>query len=216
MDRESFWPLAADTVNKWRLFQDDIRRDLRIAKSMGFQLIRLHHLELLAPIEKNVRDEYLEFLFGELRHLQLKALIDIYASPEQIRALLTKYGDVVDSLEVENEVLIWGIPLDRPAYWKEVYEAAKSAAPHVQVHFTGYNNTGMFDRLTELGVPYDRVCLHSYIDTLEAMPSARGYSLALSSYASKVQKAPVITEWNWRGLTKMTRNRTREDLSANH
>src|SRR5205823_10653375 len=60
MDRESFWPLAADTVNQWRLFADDIRRDCRIAKAMGFQLIRLHHLELLAPIGKQAREEYLD------------------------------------------------------------------------------------------------------------------------------------------------------------
>jgi hypothetical protein len=204
MDRESFWPLAADTVTHWQLFADDIRRDLRLAKAMGFQLIRLHHLELLAPSANPTRQEYLDFLFGELRHLQLKAMLDIYASPEQITGLLTRYGDVVDSVELENEILIWGIPLDRPEEWKQLYAAIRKAAPHVRVHFTSYNNTGMFDRLTALGVNFDRVCLHSYIDTLDAIPSARGYSLALSSYASKVGKPPLITEWNWRGLTRMT------------
>jgi len=204
MDRESFWPLAADTVNQWPLFADDIRRDLRIAKAMGFQLIRLHHLELLAPIEKKIRDEYLDFLFGELRHLKLKALVDVYTSPDQIKDLLKRYGDVVDSVEIENEVLIWGIPLDRPKQWNEIYEAVKSVAPQVQVHLTGYNNTGMFDRLRALGVKFDRIGLHSYLDSIEALPSARGYALALSSYASKIGKPPLITEWNWRGLTKMT------------
>src|SRR5205814_5890035 len=167
---ESFWPLAADTVNQWRLFADDIRRDLRIAKAMGFALVRLHHLELLGPIEKKVRQEYLDFLFGELRHLKLKAMLDVYASPEQITELLKRYGDVVDSVEIENEVLIWGIPLDRPKYWNEVYDAVKSVAPQVQVHLTGYNNTGMFDRLAALGVKSDRVGLHSYLDSLEAIP----------------------------------------------
>jgi hypothetical protein len=204
MDRESFWPLAADTVNQWKLFADDIRRDLRIAKAIGFQLIRLHHLELLAPISNSTREEYLDFLFAELRHLKLKALLDVYASPAQITGLLKRYGDVVDGVEIENETLIWGIPLDRPREWTELYAAIKKAAPGVRVHFTGYNNTGMFDRLSALGVPFDRVCLHSYIDTLDAMPSARGYSLALSSYANKAGKPPLITEWNWRGLTRMT------------
>jgi hypothetical protein len=204
MDRESFWPLAADTVNQWKLFADDIRRDLRIAKAMGFQLIRLHHLELLAPIKKITRQEYLDFIFTELRHLKLKALLDVYTSPTQMTELLKRYGDAVDGVEVENETLIWGIPLDRPKEWTELYAAIKKAAPHVRVHFTSYNNTGMFDRLSELGVPFDRVCLHSYIDTLDAMPSARGYSLALSNYANKVGKPPLITEWNWRGLTRMT------------
>ncbi|HVV00832.1 MAG TPA: hypothetical protein VHH88_05680 [Verrucomicrobiae bacterium] len=204
MDREGFWPLAADTVTHWQLFADDIRRDLRIAKSMGFQLIRLHHFELLAPIDKTIRRQYLDFLFGELRHLQLKALLDIYASPEEITDLLSRYGDVVDGVEIENEVLIWGIPLDRPTYWNSVYDAVKAAAPNVKVNLTGYNNTGMFNRLNQLGVKYDRVSLHSYIDTLAAIPSGRGYALALASYASAHDKTPIITEWNWRGLTRMT------------
>ncbi|HSU57397.1 MAG TPA: hypothetical protein VLT36_25365, partial [Candidatus Dormibacteraeota bacterium] len=204
MDRESFWPLAADTVTHWQLFADDIRRDLRLIKGMGFQLVRLHHLELLAPLEKKIRDEYLDFLFGELRHLKLKVLLDVYASPAQMTELLVRYGDAVDAVEIENETLIWGIPLDRPASWNDLYSAVKKVAPQVRVHFTGYSNTGMFDRLNALGVHYDRVCLHSYIDALDAMPSGRGYSLALSSYATKRGKPPLITEWNWRGLTRMS------------
>ena len=204
MDREAFWPLAVDTVLQWREFADDIRRDLRIAKAMGFQLIRLHHLELLAPIPKNLRDEYLDFLFGELRHLKLQALLDTYASDAAIVELLKRYGDVIDTVEIENEVLIWGIPLDRPPQWKATYVAVKQAAPHVRVHLTGYNNTGMFNRLESLGVPFDRVGLHSYMDSLDAIPTARGYALALGSFCSKIGKPPVITEWNWRQLTRMT------------
>jgi hypothetical protein len=204
MDRESFWPLAADTVNQCPQYADEIRRDLRIAKAMGFELIRLHHLELLAPIDEQVRLKYLDFLFDEMRHLGLKALLDVYASPAQITSLLQRYGDAVDGIELENEVLIWGIPTDRPQQWQEVYAAVKKVRPEITVHLTGYNNTGMFDRLEQLQVPFDQVGLHSYIDTLEAIPSARGYALALSSYANKTGKAPVITEWNWRGLTKLT------------
>ncbi|MDB6027503.1 MAG: hypothetical protein JWM68_3726, partial [Verrucomicrobiales bacterium] len=204
MDREAFWPLAADTVLRWREFADDIRRDLRIAKAMGFQLIRLHHLELLAPIPKEVRQEYLDFLFGEIRHLKLQALLDTYASDAAIVELLQRYGDVIDTVEIENEILIWGLPLDRPPQWKQTYAAVKKAAPHVRVHLTGYNNTGMFNRLETLGVPFDRVGLHSYVDSLDAIPTARGYALALGSFSSKIGKPPVITEWNWRQLTRMT------------
>ena len=182
MDRDAFWPLAADTVLHWREFADDIRRDLRIAKAMGFQFIRLHHLELLAPIPKEVRQEYLDFLFGELRHLKLQALLDTYASDAAIVELLKRYSDVVDTVEIENEILIWGIPLDRPPQWKQTYAAVKKAAPHVRVHLTGYNNTGIFDRLEKLDVPFDRVGFHSYVDSLDAIPTARGYALALGSY----------------------------------
>jgi hypothetical protein len=204
MDRESFWPLAADTVLQWRMFAEDIRRDLRIAKAMGFQLIRLHHLELLASIPKDTRREYLDFLFGELRRLHLRALLDVYASPEQLAELVGRYRDVVDSVELENEILIWGIPLDRPQQWNAEYDAIKKAAPDVQVSLAGYNNTGMFNRLEQLGVKFDRIDLHSYIDSLEAIPSGRGYALALGSMATKIGKPPMISEWNWRALTRMS------------
>lgn len=204
MDREAFWPLAADTVVRWPEFADDIRRDLRIAKFMGFQFIRLHHLELLAPIPKETRQQYLDFLFGELRHLKLQAMLDAYASDAAIVELLRRYGDVIDTVEIENEVLIWGIPLDRPPQWQQTYAAVKQAAPHVRVHLTGYNNTGMFNRLESLGVPFDRVGLHSYMDSLDAIPTARGYALALGSFCSKIGKPPTITEWNWRQLTRLT------------
>ncbi len=204
MDRESFWPLAADTVLQWRLFADDIRRDLRIAKAMGFQLIRLHHLELLAAIPKETRQEYLDFLFGELRTLHLRALVDVYASPEQLAGLAGRYRDIIDGVELENEILIWGIPLDRPPEWKADYAAIKKVAPEIPVSLTGYNNAGMFDRLKLLGIPFDRVDLHSYIDTLDAIPSGRGYALAMGSYGTKNGKAPMISEFNWRGLTKMS------------
>ena len=204
MDRDSFWPLAADTVLHWREFADQIRTDLRIAKFMGFQFIRLHHLELLAAIPNPQRQEYLDFIFGELRHLKLKAFVDIYASDTAIVELLQRYGDTIDSVEIENETLIWGIPLDRPAEWKQTYEAIKKVAPNVRVNFTGYNNTGMFNRLAALGVPFDRVGFHSYIDSLDAIPTSRGYALALGSFCSKIGKPPVVTEFNWRQLTRLT------------
>lgn len=203
MDREGFWPLAADTVLRWREFADEIRRDLRLAKAMGFQVIRLHYLDVLAPIPKDVRQEYLDFIFAELRHLQLKAMLSLPAS-DTIPELVARYADVVDAVEFENEVLIWGIPLDRPEQWKQGYEAIKKVAPHVQVNLTGYNNNGIFNRLQSLGVPFDRVGMHNYMDSVEAIPTARGYALGLGSFCTKFGKPPVVTEWNWRGLTRLT------------
>lgn len=204
MDREGFWPLAADTVNQWPLFADGIRRDLRLAKWMGFKLIRLHHFELLAPIDKKVRQEYLDFLFGELRHLGLLALLDIYASPQQLEELLQRYGDVIEGIEIENEVLIWSIPTERIAEWKQIYETVKKVAPHVKVNWTAQNNTGIFDRLAQVGVGFDRIGLHSYVDTLDALPSARGWALAAGDYGTRIGKPPTVTEWNYRGLTRMS------------
>jgi hypothetical protein len=204
MDREGFWPLAADTVREWPKFADQIRQDLRLIKWMGFSLVRLHHLELLAPIEKNVRLEYLDFLFGELRHLGLKAMLDVYAAPAQLEELLVRYGDAVDSVEIENETLIWGIPRDHVAEWKELAATVKRVTPHAKIFWTAQNNTGMFDRLAALGVNSDSIDLHSYVDALDALPSARGWALALGDYATRVGKPATISEWNYRGLTRLT------------
>ncbi|MDB6124135.1 MAG: hypothetical protein JWQ71_3128, partial [Pedosphaera sp.] len=204
MDREGFWPLAADTVQQWPLFADEIRRDLRLAKWMGFELIRLHHLELLAPINKKVRQEYLDFLFGEMRHLGMKALLDVYASPQQMEELIKRYGDAIDGVEIENETLIWNIPANKTAEWSQLYETVKKIAPHVKMHWTAQNNTGLFDRLAKTGVGFDRFGLHAYVDTLDALPSARGWALATGDYGTRIGKPPIITEWNYRGLTRMT------------
>ncbi|MEO6050876.1 MAG: hypothetical protein ABIP78_06030, partial [Pyrinomonadaceae bacterium] len=204
MDRDSYWPLAADTVNKWQLFADDIRRDLRIAKTLGFELIRLHHLELISGIEKKKRFEYLDFLFGELRELKFKGLIDARISAEDTAELVKRYRDVIDGVEIDNEVLIFGINDDAPDYWKKIYSAVKSVAPEIPVHLTAHTNTGAFDRLHKLGVPFDKVGQHAYADGLDSQANMRGFALAAASYGRRIGKEPIITEWNWRFLTRMT------------
>ncbi len=204
MDRAAYWPLAADTVTHWRLFADDIRRDLRIAKAMGFELIRLHHFELLAPLEQRIKEEYLDFLFGEMRHLGLRALLDAQMRPEEVAGWVARYRDSVHGVEIENEVLIFGINDGRERYWNAVYDAVKRVAPDMPVHLTGHTNTGAFTRLDRLGVRYDRIGQHAYMDSIHAIPSARGFALAAANYAREAGKPPVITEWNWRGLTRMT------------
>jgi hypothetical protein len=204
---DAFWPLSADTVTRWKDFAPDIRRDLRIAKAMGFSVIRLHYVDVIAKLPEATQFEYLDLLFSELRRLQLRAMFSTaftYWSPEQIAARVARYQDVIDRVEIENEVLIWGIPLDRPQYWGRVYNAVKQAAPKVKVHWTGHLNTGIFDRMDDLRVPYDTVSAHSYIDALDAIPSGRGFALAVGNYAARKGKDAIYTEWNWRGLTRMT------------
>ncbi|MEP6686356.1 MAG: hypothetical protein ABJB22_06215, partial [Verrucomicrobiota bacterium] len=204
MDRAAYWPLAADTVTKWRLFADDIRRDLRIAKAMGFELIRLHHLELISPLEDKIKREYLDFLFTEMRHLKLRALIDAQMQPNEIGEIVRRYRDLIDGVEIENEVLIFGINDGREKYWNAVYDAVKQIDPNIPVHLTGHTNSGAFTRLSRLGVKFDRIGQHAYMDSLHAIPSARGFSLAAANYGRKVGKPSVITEWNWRGLSRLT------------
>ncbi|MBA4185928.1 MAG: hypothetical protein H0X49_18260, partial [Acidobacteria bacterium] len=204
MDRDGYWALAADTVKNWQLFADDIRRDLRIAKTLGFELIRLHHLEILGDIDKAKRFEYLDFLFGEMRKLKLKALIDARISAADTAELVKRYRNVIDGVEVDNEVLIFGINDDAPDYWKRVYNAVKEVAPEIPVHLTAHTNMGAFDRLQKLGVPFDKVGQHAYADGLDSQANMRGFSLAAASYGRRVGKEPIITEWNWRFLSRMT------------
>ncbi|MCA1639105.1 MAG: hypothetical protein LC768_12365 [Acidobacteria bacterium] len=204
MDRDGYWTLAADTVKQWRLFADDIRRDLRVAKALGFELIRLHHLELLDAIDKPTRFEYLDFFFGEIRGLKLKALLDARVSAAATAELVRRYRDVIDGVEIDNEVLIFGINDDAPDYWKRVYKSVKDVAPEITVHLTAHTNMGVFDRLQKLGVPFDLIGQHAYADGLDSLANMRGFSLAAASYGRRVGKPPIITEWNWRFLTRMT------------
>jgi hypothetical protein len=202
--KETYWPLSADTVKNYKLFADDIKRDLRIAKTMGFESIRMHHLEEIERLPRDVQHEYLDFFFAELKHLGLTALLDVKLHPERVADLVKRYRDQVDGVEYDNEVLIFGINDDDIATWKEVYKQVKAVAPDMPVWYTGHTNMGAFERLRKLGVPFDKVGQHAYMDSLEAIPSARSYSLSAANVASEIGKEPVITEWNWRFLTRMT------------
>jgi hypothetical protein len=204
---DAFWPLSADTVTHWRDYAEDIRRDLRIAKAMGFTVIRLHYLDLISKLPEPVQFEYLDFLTSEIRRLGLRALFSTaftYWSPEQIATRVARYQDIIDRVEIENEVLIWGIPLDRMQYWTRIYEQVKKAAPKVQVHWTSHLNTGIFSRMDQLRLKSDVVSAHTYIDGLDAIPSARGFALAVGNYARRNGKPAIYTEWNWRFLTTMS------------
>ncbi|MEA2734933.1 MAG: hypothetical protein QOE14_1384, partial [Humisphaera sp.] len=202
--KETYWPLSADTVTQYKKFADDIKRDLRIAKTMGFESIRLHHLEEIDKLPRAVQDEYLDFFFAELKHLGLTALLDVKLPPARVVELVKKYRPQIDGVEIDNEVLIFGINDADVPVWKETYKAVKEVAPDMPVWLTAHTNMGAFERVRKLGVPFDKVGQHAYMDSLDAIPSARSYSLAAANYASEIGKEPVITEWNWRFLTRMT------------
>jgi hypothetical protein len=204
---DAFWPLSADTVTHWRDYAGDIRRDLAIAKAMGFTVIRLHYVDAISKRPAATQLDYLDFLVGEIRRLGLRAMFSTaftYWTPEQIAARVGRYKDVIDRVEIENEVLIWGIPLDRPQYWSRILAEVKKAAPNVAVHWTSHLNTGVFGRMDQLRLRQDVVSAHSYIDGLDAISSARGFALAVGNYARRVGKPAIYTEWNWRFLTRMS------------
>lgn len=212
MSKEGYWPLAPQTVNQWPLFADDIKRDLRILKSMGFELVRLHHLELLWAKDKNgklyvepaKRWEYLDYFFGELEKLQLKALLDVKLTPDEVAELVTRYRKLIEGVEYDNEVMLFQTPVPDIPVWKDVYAAVKRVAPEIPFHLTVHTNTGAFDRIAKEGVKFDRVGEHAYMDSVDAIPTARDNALAVANWAAKHGKEPVITEWNWRFMTRMS------------
>jgi hypothetical protein len=212
MSKEGYWPLAPQTVLQYEKFADDIRRDLRTIKAMGFELVRLHHLEVMYDIDPATKQpyipeakrwEYLDFFFKELEHLQLKALLDIKLPPADCAELVKRYGKLCDGVEYDNEILIFQTFDEDIPLWKEVYDAVKAVDPKMPFNLTAHTNTGAFDRIAKLGVKFDRVGQHTYMDGLDPIPSSRGYALAMGNYAAKHGKEPLITEWNWRFMTRM-------------
>lgn len=212
MSKDGYWPLAAASVNQYEKFADIIRRDLRTLKALGYSISRLHHLEVLWDkdpsgkeyVSQANRQKYLDFYFDELKKLDLTALLDVKLTPEQTAWLVKRYRPLVEGVEIDNEILIFQMYDHDVQYWKDVYAAVKKVAPEVPVHLTAHTNTGAFNRLKKLDVPFDKVGAHAYMDSKEAITSSRGYALAVANYAAKVGKPAAITEWNWRFLTRMT------------
>lgn len=213
MSTEGYWPLAPETVKHFDKFRDEIRCDLRSLKSLGFDLVRLHHLELIYNKDKDgkhvidaaTRKAYLDFLFGEFKSLRLKALLDVKLPPQEVADLVKRYREQVAGVEIDNEVLLMqGVVDEDVPTWKKIYAAVKQVAPEIPVHLTAHTNSGAFNRLIKEGVPFDKLGEHAYLDSLEAIPSARDYGLAMADFGSKIGKPPCITEWNWRFLTHMT------------
>src|SRR5205809_617870 len=87
-EKTTYWTLSADTVTNYKLFTDDIKRDLRILKAIGFQSVRLHHLEMIDQLDRKVTEDYLDFFFGELKHLGLTALLDVKLPPARVAELV--------------------------------------------------------------------------------------------------------------------------------
>jgi hypothetical protein len=212
MSKEGYWPLAAQTVLQYEKFADDIKRDLRTIKAMGFELVRLHHLEVLYDVDEKTgkpfipedkRWAYLDFLFKEIEALQFKALLDVKLPPAECAELVKRYGKLVDGVEYDNEVLIFQIFDEDVPVWKQVRDAVRAVDPNMPFHLTAHTNTGAFDRIEKLGATVDRVGQHTYMDGLDPIPSSRGYALAMANYAAKHGKEPLITEWNWRFMTRM-------------
>jgi hypothetical protein len=201
---EGFWATSPVMWKQWRTFIPRMRTDLHIVRAMGFDMVRLHHLELLQTLDRADALAFLDFYANESRALGLKWLVDTEGPPEWVSAVLRRYADLVTRVELENENLIPGIKPEEPARWSAMYAAAKRAAPAAQVYLTGAGNNSMFDRLRQLGVPFDRVGLHAYKHGPAWKEAYRSHMLGSAGYATELGKAVTLGEFNWKDLTRFS------------
>jgi hypothetical protein len=204
LNSESFWPISPTMWAQWRRFVPRMRTDLHVIRAMGYDAVRLHHLELLRTLDRAEAFAFLDFYMREARGLGLQVMIDSEGPSEWLGAVLARYRGDVTRVELENEVLIGGIKPADPARWRELYRTAKAAAPDAQVYFTGAGNNAMFERLRALDVPFDRVGLHAYKHGPQWIEAYSSHVLGTAGYASDIGKPMSLGEFNWKDLTKLS------------
>lgn len=214
LSSEGFWPVSTKMWTGWRTYVPRMQTDFHIIKAMGFDMVRLHHLELLRGMKREDALAFLDFYANEARSLGLKLMIDTEGPEEWISALLTRYRDVVTRLELENEILIPGIKPGDATRWMGLYAAAKHAAPDVQVFLTAAGNNGMFARLLQLGVPFDRVGLHAYKHGPQWKEAYSSHMLGTAGYATDIGKPMTLGEFNWKDLTRMSPEARRREVAT--
>lgn len=204
LDREGWWPFSPTMWKNWRAFVPQMRTDLRVIRAMGFGWVRMHHLELISSMDRANAMAFIDFYMNECRALGLKVLVDTAGTPQWFSTLAGRYKDVVKRIEIENEILIPGITPGEPERWKACYVAAKKASPDTDVFLTGNANLGMFDRLDRLGVPYDRLGYHTYKHGPGADETLSSVAVAAAGVAADRGKTPVLSEFNWKFLTRLS------------
>ena len=203
LSKEGFWAFSPVLWARWRELQPRMRTDLHIIRAMGFEKVRLHHLELLQKMDRHEAIAFLDFFVSEARALKLPILVDSEGPAEWLMLLARRYGNAIVGYELENEVLISGITAAGPARWKSLYAALKSISPQTDVFLTGVGNNGMYERLRSLGVPFDRVGLHAYKHGPQWKESFASHALGTASYASGLGMPVTLGEFNWKELTKL-------------
>jgi len=213
---ERWWPVLQ---TGWRMAKEDLRRDMRIANALGLEWIRIHHFDApegqagyLASPEGRWLWEYLGTMVHLARECGLRIYLDFHLSPDDAARVAREYGDIVGYYEIENEVLLQGIPRNRLADWKLVRDAIRRERPDAPVLLTaGPMFLSLYERLEQLGLEVDAVGQHSYCDGRQAPRYFSDIALALGGYASRRDRIPVNSEINWRFITRET-----EESQAEH
>jgi hypothetical protein len=107
-------------------------------------------------------------------------------------------------VELENEILIYGIKQGDAERWTSMYRAVKAVAPETQVFLTSAGNHGMFERLRTLDVPFDRVGLHAYKHGPQWKEAFGSHVLGTADYASDLGLPTTLGEFNWKELTLLS------------
>ena len=205
LDRETYWPFSPALWTKWRQFTPRMATDLHIIRAMGFDWVRLHHVELIQGMDRSEALAFLDWYTAQARALGLKVLVDTEGPDEWVSMLMSRYGDVVKRLEIENEVLIPGITPGEPERWSRIYEMAKRVGPaDLQAFLTDAGNHGQFERLRALGVPFDRVGLHAYKHGPQWKEALGSHTLGTGGYATSIGREATLGEFNWKNLTELS------------
>lgn len=204
LNKEGFWAFSPALWMRWRELAPRMRTDMHIIRAMGFERVRLHHLELLQKMDRGVALAFLDFLIGEARSLDMRVLIDSEGPAEWLALLAGRYAESLVGFELENEILIGGIAKGGPERWKNLYSAVKAVAPATEVFVTGVGNNGMYERLRTLGVPFDRVGLHAYKHGPQWKEAFASHMLGTASYASSLGMPVTLGEFNWKDLTRLS------------
>ena len=217
LDRETYWPFSPALWTKWRDFTPRMATDLHIIRAMGFDWVRLHHIELLQGMNRAEALAFLDWYTGQARALGLKVLVDTEGPDEWVSTLVSRYGDVVKRLEIENEVLIPGITPGEPERWSRIYTMAKRVGPSdLQAFLTDAGNHGMFERLRALGVPFDRVGLHAYKHGPQWKEALGSHTLGTGGYATSIGREATLGEFNWKNLTELSPEARRAEVDTTY
>ena len=213
-DRETFWAFSPVLWAKWRELAPRMRGDLHIIRAMGFDVVRLHHLELLTAMERAEALAFLDFFAGVARELDMEILLDTEGPVEWVAEIATRYRDVLAGVEIENEVLIGGVKPGDAERWTAIYKAAKAGAPDADVFLTTAANHGMFERIIALGVPFDRVGVHAYKHGPQWKESFSSHMLGTADYASDLGLESTMGEFNWKELTRLSPEQRLPEFTA--
>jgi hypothetical protein len=203
-DRETWWAVSPKQWAQWRAYVPRMRTDLRIIRAMGFDVVRLHHLELLQQLPRAEALAFLDWYAQEARTLGLRILVDTEGPAEWVTTLASRYRDVLEGIEIENEILIGGVKPGSAERWASLHAATKRGAPGLDAFLTTAGNHGQFERLRQLGTPFDRVGLHAYKHGANWKESFLSHALGTGGYASDLGLPATLGEFNWKDITRLS------------